>query len=1251
MSFPAYPFHPHPYAAYGPPCNDSGCVHSRTCPAFHQSAFHSPAANPYLNIPFADRGSIYIDPVPPASPVNIPCLFFQRNRCSNGDKCRFSHSVSIPSDMRSNMSQSLRCKFFLEGSCRNGESCLFLHDTAYDTAPQPASSTPDDDHEPLVEPISSETPPLVSEMDAHETDPEGAAVSPHTGQPPTGQASPNEALPPLESSFPVASVVFAEAAVFEPCTFHTTGRCVRGDSCVVRHPEPVGPVYSPIPSVSPLIADLKGDDGDWIQFSDENIARAANPAYDGIPSCSFFAKGLCNMGDRCRFVHDFVHNSDSRTTPRTLRPCKYFADGACAKGLMCPFLHDVPVHNAMSDSAVDELRRPCRYYSQGKCRKGDKCRFQHDSAGDPIPNPSPQPSDEQVTNRLVGTDDNPAWGTDQQESKWIEDEPPSKSLDENSYSGGTTSAENMEWVDQQSASKWTEEDPPKPLDENPYGGGTASSWFQDTEENTEWEGNKWTESAPVDDNSGPGWLHETDHNPAWSTDNEDASKWTTDRPPRTRDPHPSYTASFPPEDPGAEESWDAPWPDAVPDVKPARKARCKYFGQGYCTMGDSCRFLHVKEKASQQRDGDLIDQDAMHDAGGSPQYPTDQLATLLPGPAIEPDFPPQSIYGCMVRFGAGAIPEQVVTPFESQGVILVNYPPGMAHDDLLQLAEPYGVVKNTTFRLLPGGIQAHIEFEEVSQAANAAVNLNGFTIDQLVLRARLDSVGSVGGTVQDPEMERQIKLVWDAPSVSGWAFYPNVRLAKDESARLNGLLYAERKITAEYRTPSQKHSVPVRLAGLPLHVDRDSLHVFCVGSSSVSLNRPTYSESPNEHILACLAEFGLVTSFEVLPTDSSHLKITAFATFNTGRAAANAIRTLKGTPHDFLGKGCISAQPVFHSKYNCANCPFAQIRDDLDRLRDLCADTACTIQYYDDPPCVHVYGRRAKEMAPVKKTVEALLFGFELACWDPYFDTSSGQEALKRINTADTSFYIRRDPNQVLRVWGNRDKGEKQIIRLLTRVQAKRHHLRLNQDSLPVILNGGLQSLQDAFGASKIVLDIPSRSITVLGDIKTEAESHLQVLTSEYSRGAGNCCLCFSDAQHVQLSCTHMYCSACLKLLLRPIPGHFTTPRCIAEMGPDHPISQCLTAIPAHLIRSHLFDPEQTQQLFESALLDFVWSDSENDFRFCVSGCRVLYRKGAPGAEFTCPECNQNLCASCTTPTHHGLTCVEYQEISGAAVL
>ncbi|KAF8216354.1 hypothetical protein K438DRAFT_1797083 [Mycena galopus ATCC 62051] len=616
--------------------------------------------------------------------------------------------------------------------------------------------------------------------------------------------------------------------------------------------------------------------------------------------------------------------------------------------------------------------------------------------------------------------------------------------------------------------------------------------------------------------------------------------------------------------------------------------------------------------------------------------PSEPEPTLLPEP--ERELPPQLIYRCTVRFGAGANAEEVVTQFDSRRLVLSDYPLGMTHDDLVQLAKPYGVVTDAIFSMTRGGIRANLEFAEHAQAAKARVNLNGVTFGEVIMHAQLDSVGSVGGNVHEPATGRQLKLSWDSPSSTAWVFYPTVGVAKAESARLDGIVYGKRKITAAYAKPRQTHSIPVLLELLPPNVKSEDLHKFCVGSSSVSLNPPNYRGSQNDNILAYLKHFGPVNFFEVLPTDPSHLEITGFVEFATGEAAANALQALRKTKHhDFLGKGSISAQSVVYSKNDCSNCPFSLIRDDLERLSGSSAHPECTIRCYDQPPRVHIYGSQAQAVAQLRKCVQDLLFGFELASWDPYFDLPSCDEALKRINE-DPAFHVRRDKQRrALRIWGSRQEAEKKITRLLKNVRTKRHCLRLDKGSMSALIKGGLQSLQDAFGASKILLDVRSQTMTVLGDIKTDVESRLKDLAVRSSPGTGNCCLCFSDAvEPVQLACSHTYCSDCFKLLLRPVPGlEFIIPTCVAqnEGGP------CLVPVPIGAISSHLSDTDQTK-LFESSLLSLV--RSEPNFRFCPSGCPVIYQLGMAGTVYTCPDCGLELCASCADPVHSGMTCAEY---------
>ncbi|KAJ7245121.1 hypothetical protein B0H12DRAFT_1325358 [Mycena haematopus] len=1392
-------------------CNGSGCVHSRTCPRSHPSNLPEQYA-PNRAHPTPAQQLLRSERASGNSQERVPCIFFQKNSCSQGDRCRFSHTVST-SDVRSTM---VPCKFFRQGLCRNGDSCPFFHD-----APPPTSSAVpnacSDDHERVLDEASGwDDPPSVAATEI---------AASGSGEPSTEPAPlPSlQAAPLLEGSSPSTSLLSAGAAAFESCTFHMTGQCMRGDSCMVDHGEHVE-IYPPMPShISHLTGDLKRDNGDWIQFSETAIARAANYTPQS-PFSVCFPQGMCNMG----FMHGYEPNY-SPNTSQAMIPCKYFALGTCRQANECPLVHDIRAQPVPGRKPHDAYGKGfCRFYSSGHCRKGSNCRFRHDSGdrpSSPTPNTvDPEASGEQPSGWLADTDD---WGTDPQvASNWASSDYVSGWREESSWGEGVKSDRGVQDPSseppkdtpyepapvisaeprEETGTGWladTDEWAGDPVDTKVLGSQEDTSqhravydeptldWFQEVQESRtiqdleesqrpssimpsppvvthpleratddelreekshsddgglqEDDGTKWGIPDPISklqrvnshihgagSQTKSGCLQEIDDN-EWSTERqieeESRAKQASENriidTNRVQGPSDNVRGTseriacifFQQNCCSQGDKCRFSHTVSTSDVR-STMIPCSYFRQGLCRNGDNCRFYHdtsidiplsfcagassgsherFSEPPTQMKDLET-EQSENTEAGWlqhtdeSPEWnewttrqSADEWLTPVPSkmnghhenngwanttrssspgkdlraeqlwgqhtirerdPVLlaepERELPPQSIYHCTVRFGSGAIPEDVVTPFESRSLILSDYPLGIAHDDLVQLAEPYGVIKGTTFSVTPGGMRAHIEFEECSQAAEARVNLDGMTLTESVMHARLDSIGSVGGNIHERKTGRQLRLLWDAPSTSAWVFYPTVGVAKAESERLNGIMYGARKISAAYVKPRQTHSIPVLLRFLPLNVKNEELQKFCVRSSSVSLNPPNYQGSQNDNILQYLTDFGPVEFLEVLPTDPAHLEITGFVEFTTGEAAASALQALKETKHhEFLGKGgIISAQPVIYSKYDCSHCPFNLIREDLQRVSSPSSSSDATIRCYNQPPRVHIYGSEANAVAQLRKSVQNLLFGSELPIWDPYFDTPSSDEALKRIND-DTSFHVRRDERRhVLRIWGSRAQAERKINRLLKVVQAKRHSLPLDDGSMPALIKGGLQSLQDAFGASKILLDVRSQLITVLGDMKTDVESRLKALAVGNSPGTGNCCLCFSDAvEPVELACSHTYCAECLKLLLRPVLGiEFTTPACVGRVqgGP------CLEPVPIRAISLYLSTTDQAT-LFKSSLLSFV--RSEPNYRFCPSGCSIIYRLGIKSTVYTCPECELDLCASCADPMHTGMTCAEYESL------
>lgn len=98
--------------------------------------------------------------------------------------------------------------------------------------------------------------------------------------------------------------------------------------------------------------------------------------------CSFFAKGSCTSGAKCRFSHDpslFVSPKSAATALAQAAPCSFFAKGMCTSGTKCRFSHDSSsVVPQKSEKKTKAQPAPCSFFARGGCTNGDKCRFSHD---------------------------------------------------------------------------------------------------------------------------------------------------------------------------------------------------------------------------------------------------------------------------------------------------------------------------------------------------------------------------------------------------------------------------------------------------------------------------------------------------------------------------------------------------------------------------------------------------------------------------------------------------------------------------------------------------------------------------------------------------------------------------------------------------------------------------------------------------------------------------------------------------------
>jgi hypothetical protein len=98
--------------------------------------------------------------------------------------------------------------------------------------------------------------------------------------------------------------------------------------------------------------------------------------------CINFQNGLCEFGDKCRFLHkNFSKLENGHHVPSTFRtvPCKYMTNfGHCKNGNECTFLHtNFTIQEDGSHVSNVFRSQTCKQFAVGHCHYGNKCRFNH----------------------------------------------------------------------------------------------------------------------------------------------------------------------------------------------------------------------------------------------------------------------------------------------------------------------------------------------------------------------------------------------------------------------------------------------------------------------------------------------------------------------------------------------------------------------------------------------------------------------------------------------------------------------------------------------------------------------------------------------------------------------------------------------------------------------------------------------------------------------------------------------------------
>jgi len=81
--------------------------------------------------------------------------------------------------------------------------------------------------------------------------------------------------------------------------------------------------------------------------------------------------------------------------------CKFFARGYCQFGEGCSYIHDTSQQSAQVTKMNMDKTTPCKFFARGYCRFNEKCRYSHESPQYVIPVPNtPTPSD--LSQSMIG---------------------------------------------------------------------------------------------------------------------------------------------------------------------------------------------------------------------------------------------------------------------------------------------------------------------------------------------------------------------------------------------------------------------------------------------------------------------------------------------------------------------------------------------------------------------------------------------------------------------------------------------------------------------------------------------------------------------------------------------------------------------------------------------------------------------------------------------------------------------------------
>jgi len=622
------------------------------------------------------------------------------------------------------------------------------------------------------------------------------------------------------------------------------------------------------------------------------------------------------------------------------------------------------------------------------------------------------------------------------------------------------------------------------------------------------------------------------------------------------------------------------------------------------------------------------------------------------------------IMRCEVSFGPDALPDHITTATETNKLVLSNLPLEISPTDIETLANPYGKVrKSISINETEDAAIIEVEFFNHDDARAAFKGLEGYQYEGRTLRTSLQAL--MVAVVRSPTQSLNLKVSWPSPCRIAWSHYPTITMAKEEAARLNGVIIRGRTTVASFMSPNkaQKTSFAIKLENLALELKKTDLDDVCKGNSLITIDKPFYSTDATDSIRLMFGGLGSMEDFDTEPKTNATSTSRAFVMFRNEGVAKQAVKDFNGHAQESLGGQALTIRFIYYSRFRILRTLFDAIKTDLDLLKAKCEEGSkkCTIQYYDHRDQKFVWVRIYSPTAALSLFAEmsrALVFFIggtvlrsdDQEVWDEYFETSSSANALEKLQEKTTTFihYDHRAKN--IRIFGSRscqEDAQKSLMKLIGKVRSQQHEIELPRPKLRLIVHDGFKRLQNDVGINKVSIDVVHSKLIIRGSSEDIAKAHNMIAAFDIDPQAvrkdlRRCQICHCDPiDSIILSCRHAYCKACLQFAIKqPSQPPF---RCISEHTfPDGHITRCEMPLGYGLIQSHF--PSEKDELLRASFLHHIRSRREDLF-FCPSlECEAVYRVGDQSMNIKCSLCVSEICTFCRSHAHIGLSCAEREK-------